>query len=261
MLLHIFVYIILAVFSGFLAGLLGIGGGIIIVPSLYFLFKYSSSISNPMHLAIGTSLAIITITSLFSYYLYHRRTAVYLPIIKDLFIGLVISSIIGSICAYYINDKYLLYIFAILAFFIGLYLLFLKKRNIQKKKIKQIYLIFFSLIIGFLATLLGVGGGLIALPIFFLFIKIPTYSLIGTSSLLTFLTSIVGMFSYIFMGYDKINKDSLGYINIPAFLIISIFSLFFVYLGVKTEDKINIKKLKKIFAVVLIATSILMIFH
>ncbi|NGX57009.1 MAG: hypothetical protein K1060chlam5_01265 [Candidatus Anoxychlamydiales bacterium] len=261
MITQLIIYLLLAVFSGFLAGLLGIGGGIILVPALYLMFQNIPFINQPMHIAIGTSLAIITIASLESSYLYQKRTAIYWPIIKKFFPSLILGAIIGSLASYFIKDKILLYIFAIIAFIIGLYLLLLKKRILSHKNLKKFEIFICSFVIGFLATMLGVGGGLIALPIFFLFIKIPSYSLVGTSSVLTFLTSIVGMFSYVFMGYDKINKYSLGYVFLPAFIIISIFSIFFVYLGIKIEDKINTKNLKKIFAVVLIATSLFLIFQ
>ncbi len=260
-LLSILIYVVLGTVSGILAGLLGIGGGIIIVPCLFFIFKYLLiHIQMPMHLAIGSSLAIITIASLMSVYLYQKRHAIFWPTFKNLTIGLILGSILGVIFAYFIPGQLLTKIFGIFAFIIGLYLLFAKKIYQTKTKPAQLYSNIFGGIIGILATLLGIGGGVVAMPFFIMSFRVPKYCLIGNASVSTFITSIVGMLCYIFAGFISSSNNilSLGYIYLPAFIIVGTTSIFSVYFGVKLADRLDVHILKKIFAIALIGTSIIM---
>jgi uncharacterized membrane protein YfcA len=129
------------------------------------------------------------------------------------------------------------------------------------KKPKKLLVIFLGFIIGFLATLLGVGGGVVAVPFFILFLRVPNYSLVGTAATTTFITAIIGTLSYIFTGFNKINTpNTIGYIYLPAFLIISFVSIFSVFIGIKLADRIHLKVLKRIFGIALIATAIFIFF-
>ena len=222
MLLHIIIYLILGLSSGILAGLLGIGGGIILVPSLYFLFKYlDMSFIHPMHQSIGTSIAIILIASLASMYLYQKRNAIFWPIFKDLTPSLIVGSIVGVIINNILPGKIVGIVFAVFAFLFGLYFLFIKKIHQNTKPPKKYQLYLGGLIIGVLATLLGIGGGVIAIPFFIMLFRCPNYCLIGNASVATFITSAVGTIGYIISGFNIARHiHSIGNIYIPAFLFI-----------------------------------------
>ena len=261
-LFNIAIYIIVGVASGVLAGLLGIGGGIIIVPALFFIFKYLvPNVQHSIHLAIGTSLAIISIASLASMYLYQKRHAIYWPMFKHLFPGLIAGSILGVIINTFLPGKVLTQFFAIFAFLFGLYFLIFKKTYKSPKKPKQSHLLLGGFVIGTLATLLGVGGGVIALPFFIMIFRCPNYCLIGNASTATFITSIVGTLCFIISGFSlERTMHTFGNIYIPAFVIIGVVSIFSVYLGIKLADRLHVRVLKRIFAVALIATSVFMFF-
>ncbi|MBN2479622.1 MAG: sulfite exporter TauE/SafE family protein [Parachlamydiales bacterium] len=258
----VFIYLLLGLIAGLLAGLLGIGGGIILVPCLYFLFTYlQTGVTHPMHLAIGTSLVTITITSFISMYLYQKRHAVFWPILKKILPGLIFGGILGVLASYLLSGKLLAQTFAVFACLIGIYFLFFKKPYKREQKPENLFIIVSGFIIGILATLLGIGGGVIALPFFIMFFRVPNYSLIGTASATTFVTSLVGAFCYLLSGFMvPENINSIGYIYIPGFLAIAIISIFSVYLGIKLADKLEIKILKKLFGLALIATGIFMFF-
>lgn len=262
MVIHIIAYILVGICSGLLAGLLGIGGGIIIVPSLFFMYHLLDvGVSDPMHLAIGTSLAIIALSSIVAMILYEKRQAIFWSVFKYLNIPLIIGSFVGVATSYALSGKFLAQSFSVIALLFGLYFLFIKKVHKRGKKPEKYFVFFLGLCIGFLATLLGIGGGVVAIPMFIMLMRVPNYSLVGTAATATFITSIIGTLCYLIMGFNMISNDyCIGYIHVPSFLSIGIISLFTVPFGIKLADKLNVKILKKIFAVALIATSIFMFF-
>ena len=262
MIVHIIAYIIVGVLSGLLAGLLGIGGGIIIVPSLFFIYTvFDVGVATPMHLAVGTSLAIITLTSVVAMFLYEKRQAIFWHIFKNLNIPLIIGGFFGVFISYLIPGAVLAKIFSIVALLFGLYFLFARKVHKRTKKPEKILVVFLGLVIGSLATLLGIGGGVVGMPLFIMLFRVPNYSLIGTAATATFITALVGTLSYLVTGFNILgNPHSIGYIHLPSFLSIGLISVFTVPFGIKLADKLNVKILKKIFAVALIATSIFMFF-
>ena len=114
MIVHIIAYIVVGVLSGLLAGLLGIGGGIIIVPSLFFIYTvFDVGVATPMHLAVGTSLAIITLTSVVAMFLYEKRQAIFWHIFKNLNIPLIIGGFFGVFISYLIPGDVLAKIFSV----------------------------------------------------------------------------------------------------------------------------------------------------
>jgi len=261
MILEIFIYIIIGIFSGILTGFLGICGGIIIVPALFFLYNFLvTGLSNPMHSAIGTSLAIITISSLVAMFLYQKRHAIFWPIFKYLNVSLIIGAFLGVLVSNLLSTTILSQLFAFFAFLLGLYFIFLKKIHKRKHPPEKILVIFTGLIISFLATLLGIGGGVIAIPFFIMLLRVPNYTLVGSAATTTFITSIVGTISYLITGINTYNPSSIGYIYLPAFIVIGFVSIFSVPLSIKLADRVQIKLLKKIFGLALIAICIFMFF-
>ncbi|NGX62669.1 MAG: hypothetical protein KR126chlam6_00067 [Candidatus Anoxychlamydiales bacterium] len=262
MIIHIIAYLVVGILSGILAGLLGIGGGIIIVPSLFFLYTFLDvGIASPMHVAVGTSLAIITVTSVVAMLLYEKRQAIFWSVFKQINIPLIIGSFLGVLVSYLLTGEILSQIFAGFALLFGAYFLFFKKVHKRHKKPEKLLSIFLGLAIGVLATMLGIGGGVIGMPLFIMLLRVPNYSLVGTAATATFITSLVGTLSYLITGFNIIdNIHSIGYIHLPSFASIGIISIFSVYFGIKLADKLHVRVLKKIFALALIATSIFMFF-
>ena len=159
--------VITAVPVGFVAGLFGIGGGLITVPFLFYIFgalgidqKYI------MHLAVGTSFAIIIPTSIVSVLTHHKFNAVDFNIVKSYGIFVVIGVIIGTIFAASLKTKSLVLFFSIVILFLGIYLLLIKEKEQNIISEMKLYLkILFGLIVGFISAIMGIGGAIMNVPI------------------------------------------------------------------------------------------------
>ena len=231
---------------GFFAGLFGIGGGLITVPFLFFIFGFFDlNQSYIMHLAVGTSFAIIIPTSSVSIYTHYKFKAVDFNIVKSYGIFVILGVIFGTILAANLNTKSLLLFFSTVIFFLGFYLLLLKEQKVKLKiKIRLIYKIFFGFISGFVSAPMGIGGAVMNVPI----LKFFGYSInkaIGSSAALGFLISLFGALGFFISGI-YLNVDiplSLGFINIPAFFIFVPITTFMARIGARTVHKIDKKKL------------------
>jgi|TARA_B110001452_G_scaffold264997_1_gene268940 uncharacterized protein len=247
---------------GFFAGLFGIGGGLITVPFLFFIFGFFDlNQSYIMHLAVGTSFAIIIPTSSVSIYTHYKFKAVDFNIVKSYGIFVILGVIFGTILAANLNTKSLLLFFSTVIFFLGFYLLLLKEQKVKLKiKIRLIYKIFFGFISGFVSAPMGIGGAVMNVPI----LKFFGYSInkaIGSSAALGFLISLFGALGFFISGI-YLNVDiplSLGFINIPAFFIFVPITTFMARIGARTVHKIDKKKISVYFGIFLliIATNFL----
>ena len=255
----IIILIFFAIMSGFFAGLLGAGGGMIIVPALFFAFKFTGySDDTLMHLAAGTSLAIIFPTSIISSYTHYKLG----NLDKDFFIYCSIfiffGIIFGVIFTASVNTKNLLVLFAVYTFISAIFILLTKERRNQKKNIPMILKSIFGLITGFLSIPLGIGGASIMVPI----MKFYNYSIrraIGTSAHFGIIISFFGFISLLISGYFFSNIQepySIGYINILGFLIFAPITILLAPIGAKFSSKIKKRLLDKIFGIVLIIISL-----
>lgn len=252
-------FLVIGVFAGLLAGLLGIGGGVVVVPSLFFVFHLLGFFPHNMQLAVGTSLAAMITTSFASTYRCHKKNTILWDYVLNLSPGLVIGCILGAISAYFLYSDLLAFIFAIFAMLFGSYLLFPQFPQLHLGKPKKIKLQICGSLVGFSSSLLGIGGGTVAIPILNGF-KIAHKNASAISSTCTFLTSFVGTIVYLFDNSTPVGVHySFGSIYIPAFILISIGSLLSVNLGVHLAHTLPTALIKKIFALLLIATGISMI--
>ena len=240
---------------GFVAGLFGIGGGLITVPFLYYIFGLLGI--DPqyiMHLAVGTSFAIIIPTSTVSVLTHHRYKAVDFNIVKNYGIFVIIGVIFGTIFAATLETKALVLFFSIIIFLLSFYLLIIKEK--QKDVIIKIKLhlkIILGFIVGFLSAPMGIGGAIMNVPI----LKFFGYSInkaIGSAAAIGFLIALFGAFGFLISGnYLKTNLPlSIGFINLPAFLIFIPITTFMARIGAKTVHKIDKNKISKIFGVFLL---------
>jgi len=248
---------------GFVAGLFGIGGGLITVPFLYYIFS-SLGIDQQylMHLAVGTSFAIIIPTSTVSVLTHHKFEAVDFDIVKSYGIYVILGVIIGTIFAASLKTKSLVLFFSIVIFFLGIYLLLLKEKEANVIiKIKLHLKIILGFLVGFISAPMGIGGAVMNVPI----LKFFGYSInkaIGSAAAIGFLIALFGAVGFLVTGsYLKTNLPmSIGFLNIPAFLIFIPITTFMARIGARTVHKIDKNKISKYFGVFLliIATKFLL---
>ena len=240
---------------GFVAGLFGIGGGLITVPFLYYIFG-SLGINQEylMHLAVGTSFAIIIPTSIVSVLTHHKFNAVDFEIVKSYGVYVVIGVILGTIFAASLKTKSLILFFSVVIFFLGIYLLLIKEKpNETIINMKLHFKIMLGFIVGFISAPMGIGGAVMNVPI----LKFFGYSInkaIGSAAAIGFLIAIFGATGFLITGkYLNTNIPlSIGFLNVPAFLIFVPITTIMARLGARTVHKIDKKKISMFFGIFLL---------
>ena len=254
--LFLLIIMILTAFpAGFAAGLFGIGGGLITVPILFYIFSNSGIESSYlMHLAVGTSFAIIIPTSTVSVMTHHQHKAVDFSIVKGYGIFVITGVVLGTIFAANLKTKPLILFFSLVVYMLAFYLLFLK----EKEKDIKINMglpskIVSGLITGFISAPMGIGGAVMNVPIL-KFFGYPINKAIGSAAAIGFLIALFGAIGFFISGnYLKANLPlSVGFIHIPAFLIFVPITTFMARLGAKKSHRIDKKKLTKYFGFFLI---------
>ena len=254
----VFIFLLKGLASGFVAGLLGVGGGIIIVPVTYFILLqlgYASEVV--MHLAVASSLGVICFTSISSIRSHLKLKNTNLNIVKKWAFGIVLGSILGSLSASFISGENLVLIFVILAFLISMNMLFQQKPLILNTDIPSSKMINFSIssLIGFFSATIGIGRGSFSVPTLTMFSK-KMHEAVGTSAVFGFLIAFPGAIIFAITGLEKEGLPiySIGYINILIVFIISITSVFTAGYGAKVSTNIDKILLRKIFAIFLLLT-------
>tara|TARA_B100000787_G_C16169209_1_gene285518 strand:- start:654 stop:1493 length:840 start_codon:yes stop_codon:yes gene_type:complete len=251
---------IAAAVAGFMAGLLGVGGGIIMVPALYYAFTVLDfDIVTRMHLSIGTSLAIIIPTSIISTKTHMEYDAVDFKMVKSFGIFILLGVIAGTFLAVNLKTPALVLFFSIFAFMVGLFFIFLREKLVDNpKKISNIIKNISGIIIGFISVPLGIGGGSLMVP----FMRTFGYDIrksIGTAAAVGFLIAASGTLTMIMGGkiIGNVNTPfSVGYINLLGFSVFVPITMIMARLGAKAVYKINKKLLSKIFGIFLLMVSI-----
>ena len=251
----IFIMIITAIPAGFAAGLFGIGGGLITVPILFYIFSTSGiEQSYLMHLAVGTSFGIIIPTSIVSVLTHHQHKAVDFGVVKGYGFFVAIGVILGTILAANLKTKPLILFFTIIVFILAFYLLFLKEKE-QNLEIKMGLLArgLSGIVSGFISAPMGIGGAVMNVPI----LKFFGYSInkaIGSAAAIGFIIALFGAVGFLISG-SYLNAQlplSFGFLNIPAFLIFFPITAFMARLGAKASHRINKKKMTKYFGLFLV---------
>ena len=251
--------VLTAIPVGFVAGLFGIGGGLITVPFLYFIFE-SLEVNTDylMHLAVGTSFAIIIPTSIVSVFTHHKFKAVDFDVVKSYGIFVISGVILGTIFAASLKTKSLVLFFSITILLLGIYLLTLKEKEQNFTiKIKLQLKVILGLIVGFISAPMGIGGAVMNVPI----LKFFGYSItkaIGSAAAIGFLISVFGTIGFLISGnYLGTNLPlSIGFLNIPAFLIFIPITTFMARIGARTVHKIDKNKISKLLGVFLLIIAI-----
>ena len=239
---------------GFFAGLFGIGGGLITVPFLFFVFEVLGVDKiYIMHLAVGTSFSIIVPTSFVSVYTHNKHKAVDASIIKSYATFVIIGVIFGTIFAAFLNTKALILFFSIIVYLLGAYLIYLKEKveDIQIN-FSLIPRIIFGFISGFISAPMGIAGAVINVPI----LKYFGYSIkraIGSAAAIGFFIALFGAIGFLASG-SFLNANlplSIGFINIPAFLIFVPITTVMAKFGANTVHQIDKNKVTRLFGIFL----------
>ena len=246
--------------AGFMAGLLGVGGGIIMVPALYYAFTVLDfDIATRMHISVGTSLAIIVPTSIISAKTHMEHKAVDVNLVKSFGIFIVLGVIGGTFLAVNLRTSDFILFFSIMAFIVGLFFIFFRDKFLENpKKIKDSIKNISGVAVGFISVLLGIGGGSLMVP----FMRTFGYDIrksIGTASAIGILIAISGTITMI-TGGEIINNIStpytIGYINLFGFIVFVPVTMLMARIGAKAVYRTDKKLLSKIFGSFLIIVSI-----
>ena len=254
--------LILGLCTGFLAGLLGIGGGMLMVPFITFILTSKGfPTEHIVKMAVATSLATICFTSLSSVWAHHKRGAVLWPVALTLAPGILVGSALGAQLAVALPGKVLSVLFAVFVAFSATQM-FLNRKPLPSRVLPG-KLGMFSVggLIGVLASIVGAGGAFISVP-FMTWSNVKIHNAVATSAALGFPIAFAGTLGYIWAGWNlplmqsTLNSSTtlagnLGYLYLPGLIIISLASMCTAPLGAKTAHKIDIGPLKKVFASVL----------
>ena len=256
--------IIAGVASGLLAGLLGVGGGIVLVPAMSIIFQilgYNPDIYH--HVAVGTSLAVIIATGFSSAYAHYKHGAVMLDIVKLWSPFIIIAALLGGLMARLYSGDILRIIFALVALIVAINILFPFQQRLlgklhQSKPTHRII----AFVVGYISALMGIGGGSLSVPSLTSFGH-SIHKSVGTGAALGVLIAIPATIGFIISGLGVAGRPefSIGYINIPALILIGIIATIVAPFGAAIAHKVDARKLKLTFAIFLIIVSIRMIYQ
>ncbi len=255
-------FLLLGSFVGFMAGLFGIGGGGIMVPVLTTLFIYQGvPVEKVVHLALGTSMASIIVTSLSSMRAHYARDAIIWPIVKVMALGIILGTFIATFVVVNIPSIYLALFFSLFMAYVSIQMFLDKKPKASRKLLGSGGLLLAGSGIGAVSALVSIGGGSLTVP-YLLWQNIDIKKAIGTSAALGFPISVAGTLGYIFNGWAVTTGQdyTFGFVYIPAVLLISATSFITAPYGARLAHKLPVTTLKKVFALLLIVLSLKMLF-
>lgn len=262
-LFYIIILLITGIGIGFASGLLGVGGGFIMVPILYWLMTLMGiDPTIAIRVSLGTSLAVILPTALSGAYGHYRKNAVLVKPTIYLAATGIIGGILGGIIATLLPGDILKSIFGFAVIIVALVMLLVKYPELHEKPLDNIiYFLLGGLFVGLMSGLLGVGGGFIIVPFMVFLLRYDIHKAIGTSTAVIIFTSIGGIIAYTFSGMGVIGLPSysIGYINLLQFALLAIVSIPMAQVGVRTAHRLSKQKLNYGFAIMLIFIGLRMI--
>ncbi len=256
-----FVYAPLGVLVGVIAGLLGIGGGVVIVPILVVVFTANGFPgSHIMQAALATSLGSIMVTSVSSFMAHHRHGAVNWGLVKRISAGVLVGTFAGTWLAAQLSTTALKVVFALFLYYVAATML----RNFKPKPSRQLPgaagMSATGGLIGVVSSLVGIGGGALSIP-FMMWCNVPVHTAIGTSAAIGFPIAVAGTLGYVVngMGVAGLPDPHWGYLYLPALIGIALFSFFTAPFGARLAHRTPVATLKRGYAcfLIVIATRIL----
>lgn len=253
---------VIGAFGGILAGLLGVGGGIVLVPAFFYAFQ-TLGYDGPMlmQMCLATSLATIIVTSVRSVQSHHKKGAVDWSILKTWGPGIVVGAVIGVLAASALRSSALQVLFGTLAMVIGLYLAFgradWKLRDEMPGGVLRAIL---SPLVGFLSVLMGIGGGSFGVPLMTLFGR-PIHRAVATAAGFGVIIAVPSVIAFLFVPIPVETRPPLtiGAVNLPTFLIVICMTLITAPIGARIAHATDPKPLKRIFGgfLILVAANML----
>ena len=260
--LSVLTYAVIGTVAGFLAGLLGISGGIVTVPCLLLVFTLMKFPTEAiMQLAIGTSLAAMIFNSISATYSHHQEKEVDWKLVQRMLPGLILGCIVGAFISYLLSTSVLQLIFGFFAIGLGVYFfLYRALTEVESPVSPNTKLINVGgFIVSTVSNILGIGGGTMMVPLFLGF-KMSMPNAVGSAAATGFIISFGGAISYLAFGLgETIYPHTLGFIYLPAFFVLSITTFLAAPFGARMTHRIASDRLKKYFALCLMAVGILLI--
>jgi uncharacterized protein len=248
------IYVAVGMIAGVLAGLLGVGGGLIIVPMVVFALTWQGAPGeHVMHIALGTSMASIIFTSLSSFWAHHKHGAVHWTVVRRIVPGILTGTFLGSCLASVLSTKFLKGFFVLFIYYVALQMLTKRTPKPSRSLPGTAGMFGVGNAIGVVSSLVGIGGGTLSVP-FMMWCNIAVHEAIGTSAAIGFPIAIGGTVGYIFNGWHVSNLPghSIGFIYFPALAGIVCASMLTAPLGVRLAHSLPVARLKSFFAVLLL---------
>lgn len=255
-------YALVGAIAGVLAGLLGIGGGLVIVPMLVFCFdREGIADAHTMHLALGTSMASIVFTSVSSARAHHQRKAVDWTIVKRIVVGILTGTLLGTFVAASLSSPMLTWVFVVFLYYVATQMLLGGKPKATRVLPGRAGMFGAGNVIGVVSSLVGIGGGTLSVP-FMVWHNVPVHTAIGTSAAIGFPIAVAGTVGFVLNGWrdGAVPSHAIGYVYLPALAGIVVVSVLFAPLGARLAHALPVDKLKKVFAVLLYAVGTRMLF-
>lgn len=248
--------------AGYFAGFLGIGGGLVTVPALTWVFlRIPETSDSAIHYAVATSLATMLVTSLSSLIAHHRRDAVIWPEVRRLLGGLLIGAAGGAFIASALAPLRLTLVFAAFAFLAGLQLLLSPAVRGEKPLPGAAATSFVGLVIGAISSMVGIGGGSMTGP-WLMWHGIRAQRAVATAAACGYPIALAGTAAFVFLGQDQdLPGAALGFVHGPAWLGISIMGAVAAPLGVATVHRLSPVLVKRLFGVVLVLIALRLGLH
>lgn len=248
-------YLALGGLAGVLAGLLGVGGGLVIVPMLTFLFTAQQMPTQfILHLALGTSLASIIFTSVASLRAHHGKGAVNWQVFRRVTPGILVGTLLGSCVAAQLSTRFLKGFFVVFLYYVALQMLLDVRPHPSRQLPGARGMFGVGSLIGGLSSLVGIGGGSMSVP-FLVWCNVSVRNAIGTSAAIGFPIALAGAIGYVANGLavTTLPPHSLGFVYLPALLGVAAVSMLTAPFGARLAHSLPVAQLKRFFAFLLIA--------
>jgi hypothetical protein len=246
-------YVGLGIGAGLLSGMLGVGGGQVVVPGLLYIFHLKGiAPAVSVHMALGTSLATIVITSLSSALSHHRRGSVRWDVVRRMAPGIVVGSLVGGLMSGLVSAGVLRISFGVFLLILAVQMAFSLRPSPSRALPGRLGIAATAGLIGWTSAIVGVGGGSMVVP-FLAWCNVNIKAAVGTASACGAPLALAGMVGFVAAGWGlaDLPAHSVGYVYLPAWLGISVCSLAFTPLGALISHKLPVDTLKRVFALFL----------
>lgn len=251
-------YLIAGIFAGLTAGLFGVGGGLVVVPILIFVFQWQGVSPEVLtHLAIGTSLATIVFTSTSSVIKHHQKSGVLWSVFKPMSFGIIIGAVLGVFTVVQLEGDLLKKMFAIFAILVSIKMMIKVKVDKRKPLPESWFFVVSGVIVAWVSSLFGIGGGTLTVPLLSRF-RIQMKQVVGTSAACGLPIALFASLSNMVIGAGVPDRPewSIGFVYLPALLGIAFTSIYFARIGASLAHHLPGPLLTKLFSAFLMLVGI-----